>query len=501
MKKFLLFVLAITLCLSCSKGAPDAPHLGALASPGQVGPFVFPPSWLQSAWFVDPANTSTCASDNNRTCSLSTCGTSGDGPCATFGSIATRWGTYTPRIKQNTSITLMSSATTDTDVWYLGPYPLEAGAAFIVQGTISTVQATTLSAVTAKNRAGNQALLATFTASAGITAGMLVVNSTHPSVAWTYKNISGAQWMMSQPGTASNQSTPQLRNCLNPSPEVDTWAPGDTVTVSSVPVANFSTASSIVQGESNSTFANGLILYRIGVRVPTGTSGFAPFSLGAGAEFIESEVGILLFPTTAGNTGIANNGGINTAFAGGVVPNLGGPLNFTGSTIGVDEPGTCFAAGYVGTGTTYNIQPISAQFTGDIIFAQGFRNFVNIFYGTVQAAYLDGSTMNIYGNVNVSSSDSSPTVGPFIYGTGTVNVLGNGRMSYPTGAGAAAAAFLTTGGLQIGGQTKTCVSQPADAAPPVCNYTLSPTNLDSALATVNGCVMVLGGGSICNLSN
>ena len=66
--------------------------------------------------------------------------------------------------------------------------------------------------------------------------------------------------------------------------------------------------------------------------------------------------------------------------------------------------------------------------------------------------------------MNTSSAYLFPVAGPFIYGTGTVNIMGNGRLSYPTGSGAAAAAFLTTGGLQIGGQTKTCVSEPADAA-------------------------------------
>ena len=292
MKKLVagLLVLVVAVGIACSRnaGAPAPATLGAF-TPGQIGPFVIPASWKQATWFVDPANVSTCASDNNRTCSASAC-TAGDGPCLTYGSIATRWGTYSPRVQQNTAITLMSSASTDADVWYMGPFGLELGAGVIVQGTLTTIQTTTLSAVTAKSRATNQALLATFTASAGITVGMLVVNTTHPSVAWTYKSLGGGQFMMTQPGNAINETNPTLKSCLNPG-EVDTWAPTDAVTVSSVPVANFATGSADIQGESSSSFANGLIFYRVGVRVPSSTAGFAPFAMGGGMQFVESASG------------------------------------------------------------------------------------------------------------------------------------------------------------------------------------------------------------------
>ena len=247
---------------------------------------------------------------------------------------------------------------------------LENQAGFIVQGTISTVQATTLWAVTAKNRTSNQALLATFTASAGITAGMLVVNTTHPSVAWTYKNISGSQWMMTQPGTAAAESTPTLENCLNPG-EVDTWAPTDAVVVSSVPVANFASASAVIQGENASTFSNGLILYRVGVRVPTVNAGYSPFSMGGGAEFIESLSGIPFYSTVTGSPGIAANGGVNSVFAGGVVPGPGGASSFTSAASGYNFPGTCYSAGYIGTGSTFDVEPLQGVFSSDVIFAPG----------------------------------------------------------------------------------------------------------------------------------
>jgi hypothetical protein len=501
-----LFVMCV-VCCACLSGcpsnqsnAPPGPQKFALATPGQVGPFVIPPSWQQAAWFVDPSNTSTCASDNNRTCSLGTCGTSGDGPCLSYGSIASRWGTYMPRIQQNTSVTAMSSDTADSDVWYVGPFSLEQGASFIVQGTLTTVQSTTLSAVTAKNRSTPQLLQVTFTASTGITAGMLVTNTTHSSRAWTYKLVSGSTWLMTQPGAVISETTPKLLNCQNPA-EVNTWALGDSVTVSSTPQVNLSNASALVEGESSSTFANGLVIYNVGVRTLTSSSAFGPMVLGGWTEFQESMSTIPVYPEVSGSLGGLGNGFINSALQGGVLANFGSSLSTTAYGTGLSSPITCFAAGYFGTGTTYNVTPTLGVFTQDTIFAAGNSSLNNIFLGQVQSVYLDGGTLTTNGQMNVSAS-GTPAIGPFVWGTGTLGIVGKGIVTYPVGAGNAAATFLQTGGLTFNSQTKTCLGVPSVATPTLtCNITGTPANADTNLGATAGCLWVEGGSSLCNFTN
>ena len=171
------------------------------------------------------------------------------------------------------------------------------------------------------------------------------------------------------------------------------------------------------------------------------------------------------------------------------------------SASGVVEPSTCYSAGYIGTGTTFNVQPIAGVLAVDLILAQGNRNLTGLLYGTIDDLYLDGTQLSAYATVNLSNTVSSPVTGPFIYGTGSLNVLGKGFLSYPSGAGAAAAALLYSGATTINNQGKCCVSAPADAAAPSCNITLTPANLDTILGAQLGCCTVIGGGSICNISN
>lgn len=492
-----------------STSAPWATTLGSPApapgpaacstSPGDGGLPVCPSSWSQAAWFVDPNNSSGCASDSNVTCGQSTC-TSGvpgiaDGPCLSYTQITNRWGTLSPRILQNTIITAMSSDNGDTDVWYAGPFSLEKGAGIEIAGTLTTVQATTLSAVTAKNRSTPQLLQVTF-AAGSLAAGQLVVNTTHASRAWIYKNVSGNTWLMTQPGTASNQTVPTLRNCNNPT-EVDTWAVSDVVTVYTVPQINLAYAGAVVQGESSSTFGNGFTLYQIGVRAPTTTSGFAPMTLGGLTEFIESASNIPVFPIQSGSLGALGNGFVNSSIAAGVLANIGSSLDSTNVATGIITPLTCYSAGYFGTGTTWNLTPTMGTFTQDTILAAGSNSLINVVYAGIESVYLDGGKLTITGRGDVNSN-AGAAGGPYIWGTGTINATGTGRIFYPTGAGGAAASLLASGGIQLNGKTVGCYSVPADAAAPTCNNAITASGMDSAFGTLSGCVFNPGGGSFCN---
>jgi hypothetical protein len=53
------------------------------------------PACTVGNWYIDPQNTSTCASDGN-SCTSATCSGSGIGPCVTFSQIVTRLGSTQP---------------------------------------------------------------------------------------------------------------------------------------------------------------------------------------------------------------------------------------------------------------------------------------------------------------------------------------------------------------------------------------------------------------------
>ena len=73
----------------------EAPHTfgAAGAQPAYPNPY-----WATTGWFIDYANVTTCASDNNN-CTQSTCGSAGSnqGPCATYAEISRRCGTPSVR--------------------------------------------------------------------------------------------------------------------------------------------------------------------------------------------------------------------------------------------------------------------------------------------------------------------------------------------------------------------------------------------------------------------
>ena len=62
--------------------------------------------------------------------------------------------------------------------------------------------------------------------------GELLINTTHASHAFVYKNVSGNTWIVSQPLTSWTPPTITFPS------EVDTWATGDAVTAYTLPLVN-----------------------------------------------------------------------------------------------------------------------------------------------------------------------------------------------------------------------------------------------------------------------
>ena len=210
---------------------PTKPFTPLCSTVGADGGAVCPSSWGQAAWFLDPQNTSTCASDGNATCALSTCGTPGDGPCLSYAQISTRWGTVSPRIRQTTTLTVMSSMS-PADVGYLNPLVEGTSNQFVVTCTLGSAQqqwSQALGAVTVKNRATPQLLAAVITPALPAV-DQYLVNSGPGGAgsAWITHDQSGTTWNISQPVTGCTPAS-----CVSVAgslAENNSWTTGDTVT-------------------------------------------------------------------------------------------------------------------------------------------------------------------------------------------------------------------------------------------------------------------------------
>lgn len=436
---------------------------------GSFGPPVYQASWAQAAWYIDPANSSTCASDTNKTCSIATCGTSGDGPCVTYAQVAARWGTYAPRIRQATVVTFLSSQPDNTDPVIWKPYVENGGYTEIAAALPTAAQTGTLASVVAKNRATPQLLNATI--GAGGAAGQLIVNTTHPSRAFLYTNSSGNAWNMTQP-------IAPLTIPFNPFPagtEVDTWANGDAFsvyTLLSVDVVDYEPT--WVAGVTSVAGDSGFIYQ---VSVPA--IGQSPqLNLNANIVVLDS----VLNPTT---TVTSQDVGIQGFFA-----------------INVYDPFALYCSGPASINS--NVQSFfmirggfqiilvapAISMSRDVIFGIGtYGVSMGVGNALLSNFYISATnTWDAYGITQVTAP---------VWGPGTLNAVGQGRIKYPTGSGAAAANLLTTG-LQINQGTTACSHSNATPDVVSCGITLSAANLDAAQGAsgFGGLAYVPGGGSI-----
>jgi hypothetical protein len=183
------------------------------------------PFWSQATWFVDPQNVSGNANDNNS-------GSSALAPVRSYnGGIVAKWGTKSPTLRQNTSITWMS----DANVGNGDPViltPLMVNAVLTVQGIVDAtriVHSGALAGVVPKVIAADpgEALLQADIGYAEATPVRTIIRNTtvgKESMAWLDLNTAGTTWSLSQPLII--ETSPFLG--VGPGGEVNTWANGDT---------------------------------------------------------------------------------------------------------------------------------------------------------------------------------------------------------------------------------------------------------------------------------
>lgn len=427
---------------------------------GGSGP-VIPPSWLVPAWFIDPVS----GNDSNT-------GQSSGSPFKTWAQLVSTWGTVSPTLAQNTTITFLSTQPDNTDPIVFRPL-VRSGAVVSIQGTAPTVVATVvLASTTAKNRATPQLLQTQLGASGAV--GLLLNNTTHASRAWAYKLISGTTFAITQPLTATS-----VPDSSNPT-EVDTWANGDSVQILRPVGLNIVEVNPIV-ADFNASANNGVILYQFQITNPTGNLQNAFIGGSVALQEVSSlkllvgkPVGPLAGPSVQQFVNVFSEVGATGDFAGGAWQMIGGALAGNGATF---------------SGT-------SLLLDGDVIVGSNgaelnTNNSAGINLGLVA---LDGGVLDVIGSeVQVTTALYGSTV---IWGSGTLRVDGMTNLRYG-GASTAVATFVLTGGLKLNNDTT--ANSLIVGSPNVYNggISLTAAHLDAAAgaAGFGGFAVRFGGGS------
>lgn len=474
----LLAGFLITFAPGCRNS--DAGNSGA----HKVGIYVAPTGLAISQIYIDPANSSGCAADQTgsggTTWGTSATCTGSNGPLKSWWGLANGyWGCANiaacyPRLRQNTTVTFISSHTDDTDPVYARPY-LEAGAWSAIVGQPTQLCTGALTALTALTRSTAQLLNITLPATCAglVSAQNLVVNATHPGESLLYQDVSGLDWSSTQPIAAAT-----LPPTIPPS-EVTTWASGDIVTVYSLPSVNIVDYSPVFVDLNQSTFNNYGTLQKLIAYDPNGAN--ADYATIGGGVSVQDAV-------VQRNTAVTATGQYFSVFAN---------VAFTGSTL-FTSPNVSqspFVLGGVA------LQALNGNFIpgSDIILGASSTVIAPVFSLGIATATFGPAYIASAKTLAISGAGNTPhNANTIFYGPGALNITGNARMTYPVGASEASATFLQSGTFELNGQTKACLAVPgAASAFAACNITLSAANADTNLGATSGC-LTTGTAAICN---
>jgi hypothetical protein len=399
-------------------------------------------------------------------------------------------GTYEPRVRNNLTINYASANTDNTQPFVFDPF-YETGPKLIVTSTPTAVCGTgaTLTSVTNLAR-GTNLLLAQVNLQGGgactLAANELVCDTTTTpnTCAWTYAVSSGSIWKFSAPWSAHVAGTGDTTR-----PTAGTWTANDAVTVQTFPNADFAEFTPHVLSQ-DATYAYDPEIYRLNMWDPGGSQN-APLWVGASVYVVESNVqrNLMQARTNAipGQTWLLNN-----TYQGNVYF-YATPSNLTVSILGGIAVNNAYFEGMVSLDDDFIIDTFNpTTFAGTLDAPDRFAlQAPNV--GTV---YIEtGKKLLLAGNGRFISKDNAGNA-PVIYGGGLLNLVGNARWVYPSGAGAAAAAFKQTGGFQLNGQTSCYLVVPNGTV--TTGKTLSAANLDTDLGGTSACYCAGGGPCICN---
>lgn len=457
---------------------PSSPSGGASFPPaGDLPAFVFTPAMTQATWFVDPANSTGVASDSNS-------GIDAAHPVLTWnGGIVPKWGTVSPTINQDTTITWLSTqpfsppAVPDPVVFtpVIGAGVSGQGATIIIKGVLGAAQTIHVGVIGAgllpKNRSTGQLLTADL-GSAALVPGQLVQNTTlgKASFAHIYQQIGVTSvYQLSQP--LAPVAVPYAGALIS---EVDTWAVGDAFTVFEKVGVDLSViAPTITAYDVIDNFPAQVSLYHLrGISVD-GSASDNNTSIGNDVTTVEcrfddvvvdtsgSDDQVTFFINVAIMAGAFNSGGADagTSFFGGLILGLfSGVASWSFDFDAILDSGASlgFTIGSPNLMPGFASSRMGLVYIAGQIFAQGGTEFL--------PTPAPGSTFTT------------------VWGSGLINGVGSARLVYGTAVGAAVATFLNTGGLKLNGQTTATTINPATSLWLTPFLSITPAHLDAPFA-------------------
>lgn len=447
------------------------PNAGSAASASFT-----PASWLQPTWFVDPQNVTGNASDDNR-------GDNASFPVMTYnGGIVSKWGTTAPILRQNTTITWLSSQ----PVGGADPViaiPICVGVVLIMNAALPVAtHAGILAGLVAKNQSTGQVL----TANLGFAAipGQLVRNTTagKDSFAWVWQNVAGTTFKLSQPLVPSILP---LQEGAFPA-EVDTWADGDAFAVYDLISVNVTHASgNAAMFDAIDNFPAPVQIHHINIASPDGLDSDNNFSA-ANIAVIECSTNCVVddapdfasdYISSAQNCFFGSSitsradqwvmyGGVaRSQLVGSVIPWSFGFGVILDNTSGVG----CVIGGPMGQG-------------------QGVPYLLDVYI----AGVIDYQNM-----LDAAQVAAGPAhIATVVWGPGTLNGIGVARLRYAS-ANTATGTFLNAGGLTLNSKSSTNTFDPSTGAwaGPIA---ITPAHLDTTigLGGFDGLAANVGGASI-----
>jgi hypothetical protein len=472
-----------------------------------------PSSWSVPQWYLDPVS----GNDTND------CQTSGTG-CQTFGEIVARWGTYSPLFTASTNvvgafgITQISTQTTaqsEADPIILTPRlsgsTANTGVTFTYQCSLPTpTHATTISALTAKNRTTNTGLNVGYTSGSTGVLDSLVCNTTtgKTSCSWAYAAGGGSNLRMTQPLVSILNTLATGFDAFPIAVEVDTWAIGDTVNIYSkasilrASITKIRPESEFMGANVNSyVIVNNCYLPALGNE----DSGDRTVDVGRNVNlqngWSDTSIGVTGAPMQTDGSGF--QGSINWIYNG----SFGGGLSQTGGA-GVASQSFLSMGQWQILGGTFELAPVfdhepPAQLNGvyldDDFILTGLTKA--IFSGSNASGIVqdDGTAIVTQGVLDTTTlpSGTGTTNQWWSRGTGILD-SGHGDVWYATGTGGGAATFPSGTTLKESGAQVARVLTVSTGSYTGGLTVAAGSDLDTNLGSTLGCLCAGARGCFCN---
>lgn len=444
----------------------------------------------QTTIYVDPKNSGGSGVPSSNTASDGNDGTSIARALLHFNQQARRWGGYSPRNQQNTTITVLSSQPDNSDPMIFKP--IIEGGWLRVQGAFGAetqIATGTLSGTAARVLTAGSTSLLSSTLTSGLSAGQFIVNTSKSnSLGILHRNLGGNAWSISQTFNPSTLPPP-----FNPS-ELNTWGDGDSFVVYAPVLINCGTADP-VQSIGDPAEDYMLQFYRIGIKDPTGNL-FEQVVVNIGVSFVECAINrAATIPAPQAALGAFF---YNCFLRDGM---LGGTAMGRHSTFGPKVWGGIL--GSPSSPLSFN-HLVGATLQGDVIISSSNAGIQPNECGScrIGSIYLDS---NDTGHAAVTAIGTILFLGlgfePLrVWGPGLFDTIGQSRLSYPSGAGAAVAAFLNTAGIKLNTKTSACFDYASNAGARTTGNAINPGNMDTLMGTsvTDGALYIPGGSSIAN---